>query len=78
MQGFSAEFRNLWDGHEVTLRPRETKHFVHPEVGAMVLNCQNLLDPSTLNMLLVYTAEPGTESYDKLQLLSVIGAQTLG
>ena len=28
--------------------------------------------------LFVYTAVPGSESYDKLQLLSVIGAQTLG
>ena len=28
--------------------------------------------------LFVYTAVPGSESYGKLQLLSVIGAQTLG
>lgn len=28
-------------------------------------------------MLLVYTAVPGTESYEKLQLLSVLGAQEI-
>lgn len=28
-------------------------------------------------MLLVYTAVPGSESHEKLQLLSVIGAQSL-
>lgn len=77
LQASSAEFRRLWDVHEVGLRSREIKHFIHPEVGALALNCQNLLDPSTSNRLLVYTAEPGTESYDKLQLLSVIGAQSM-
>lgn len=33
------------------------------------------LDPQQSHVLLVYTAVPGSESYDKLQLLSVIGAQ---
>ena len=28
-------------------------------------------------MLLVYTAVPGTESYEKLKLLSVLGAQEI-
>lgn len=41
------------------------------------LNCQSLLDPDQSHHLLVYTAVPGTESHEKLQLLSVIGMQTL-
>ena len=41
------------------------------------LNCQTLLDPQQSHVLLVYTAVPGSETYDKLQLLSVIGAQAL-
>jgi hypothetical protein len=71
----SEEFRTLWERHEVGIRPRETKHFVHPELGALELACQTLVDPAQSHALLVYTAAPGTESYEKLQLLSVIGAQ---
>jgi transcriptional regulator with XRE-family HTH domain len=74
----SPEFRELWDTHEVGVRPPDVKRFHHPEVGALEVNCQTLLDPEQSHRLLVYTAAPGSESYDKLQLLSVIGAQTLG
>ncbi|MFD6188888.1 helix-turn-helix transcriptional regulator [Streptomyces sp. NPDC060275] len=73
----SEEFRRAWDAHEVGIRPQEVKHFVHPEVGALELTCQTLLDPQQSHLLLVYTAVPGTESHEKLRLLSVIGAQTL-
>ncbi|MFE6280966.1 helix-turn-helix transcriptional regulator [Streptomyces sp. NPDC057877] len=73
----SEEFRRVWDAHEVGIRPREVKHFVHPEVGALELTCQTLLDPDQSHFLLVYTAVPGSESYEKLRLLSVIGAQAL-
>jgi transcriptional regulator with XRE-family HTH domain len=73
----NAEFRAIWDQHEVGIRPHEVKNFVHPELGALELNCQSLLDPSQSHSLLVYTASPGSESYEKLQLLSVIGTQAL-
>ena len=73
----SEEFRELWATHEVGLRPPELKRFDHPEVGRLELNCQTLLDPDQSHLLLVYTATPGTESYERLQLLAVIGAQTL-
>ncbi len=49
------------------------KHFVHPEVGPLKPECQTLLEPEQSHLLLVYTAVPGSESYEKLQLLSVIG-----
>jgi hypothetical protein len=73
----SAEFRELWERHEVGLRPRELKHFVHPELGELELNCQTLLDPAQSHTLLVYTAEPGSESQEKLELLAVIGAERM-
>jgi transcriptional regulator with XRE-family HTH domain len=73
----SDEFRRVWDAHEVGVRPREVKRFVHPEVGALELHCQTLLDPDQSHRLLVYTAVPGSESAEKLRLLSVIGAQPL-
>jgi transcriptional regulator with XRE-family HTH domain len=76
--GQSEEFRTYWDDHEVGVRPHELKRFIHPEVGVLELTCQSLLDPDQSHRLLVYTALPGTESHEKLQLLSVIGNQALG
>jgi len=73
----NEEFRRVWDDHEIGIHPHEVKHFVHPEVGALELNCQRLVDPGQAHALMVYTAVPGSESYEKLQVLSVIGAQTL-
>lgn len=70
----SAEFRDLWARGEVGLRPRSTKRFVHHELGELELECQTLLDPAQSHSLLVYTAAPGSDSHEKLRLLSVIGA----
>lgn len=74
----SEEFRRVWNDHEVGIRPKEVKHFIHPEVGPLELTCQTLLDPRQSHLLMVYTAIPGSESYERLQLLSVVGGrQTL-
>lgn len=73
----SEEFQAVWNDHEVGVRPHEVKHFLHPELGSLELACQTLLDPSQSHSLLVYTAIPGSESYEKLQLLSVIGTRAL-
>ncbi len=59
------------------MRFDEVKRFVHPELGVLELNCQALHDPEQAQGLLVYTASPGSPSYEKLQLLSVIGDQRL-
>ncbi|ADH67788.1 MULTISPECIES: helix-turn-helix transcriptional regulator [Nocardiopsis] len=74
----SEEFRRVWEDHEIGVRPHHVKHFVHPEVGPLELNCQRLVDPGQAHSLLVYTAVPGSESHDRLHLLSVIGARALG
>jgi transcriptional regulator with XRE-family HTH domain len=68
----SEEFRAVWDEHEVGVRYQHVKRYLHPEVGHLELACQALLDPDQSHSLLVYTAVPGSESYDKLQLLSVL------
>jgi len=73
----NAEFRALWSEHQVGLRPPEVKRFHHPEVGPLQLHCQTLLDPDQSHRLLVYTAVPGSDSHEKLQLLAVIGAESL-
>lgn len=71
----SAEFAPLWDRQEVGLRFSDLKRFVHPEVGAIELYCENLLDPDQAQSLMVFTASPGTPSHDKLALLVVLGGQ---
>ncbi|MGV8972956.1 MAG: helix-turn-helix transcriptional regulator [Rhodoglobus sp.] len=73
----SPEFAALWANHEVGLRRSETKRVQHPEVGVLELHCQVLHDLDQSQGLLVFTAVPGSESYEKLALLSVIGAQPL-
>lgn len=74
----SEEFRTLWADHEIGVRPESSKRFTHPEVGHLELHCQRLNDPQQSHSLLVYTAVPGSESYEKLQVLAVLGAQPVG
>lgn len=73
----SAEFDELWQAHEVGIRPKDLKRFQHPMLGVLELSCQTLQDPEQAHLLLVYTAVPGSESHEKLQLLSVLGTQEL-
>ncbi len=70
----SPEFARLWQAHEVSTTHAKEKRLQHPEVGVLELQCQLLHDLGQGQSLLVLTATPGTESYDKLQRLSVIGA----
>ncbi|MFD6096539.1 helix-turn-helix transcriptional regulator [Nocardiopsis flavescens] len=69
----SEEFRQVWDDQEVGVLPGTVKRFIHPWLGTLELDCQVLLDPHQSHCLLVYTAAPGSESHEKLRLLSVTG-----
>ncbi|MEV1012142.1 helix-turn-helix transcriptional regulator [Micromonospora sp. NPDC049801] len=69
----SGEFAQLWREHPVPGGPCPPKRLLHPEVGALELHCQTLVDPDQSQTLLVLTAAPGSESDDRLRLLSVVG-----
>lgn len=71
----SPEFASIWQAHEVRAHHARQKRLQHPEVGVMELECEVLVEPELGQTLLVLTAQPGSESYDKLRLLSVIGSQ---
>ncbi|MCP3803085.1 helix-turn-helix transcriptional regulator [Allokutzneria sp. A3M-2-11 16] len=71
----SPEFSALWEQHEVAVRRGEHKRVQHPELGVLDLHCQVLHADSQDQILLVYTASPGTEGYEKLSLLSALGSQ---
>lgn len=75
LQHDSSEFAELWAQHEVAVRISDRKRMVHPRIGTIELDCQTLVAENQAQVLLVYTATPGTEDYEKLQLLSVIGTQ---
>ncbi|QKW06393.1 helix-turn-helix domain-containing protein [Streptomyces sp. NA04227] len=73
----SEEFRGLWKSHDVAIRRAETKRFQHPLVGLLELDCEVLLSQGGDQLLIVHTARPGTESYEKLELLRVVGFQDM-
>lgn len=74
----SDEFAELWSEHEVAVRRGDRKQIVHPELGVIELHCQVLTAEEQGQKLLVFTATPGTEDADKLELLKVIGDQRFG
>ncbi|GAA1912819.1 helix-turn-helix transcriptional regulator [Streptantibioticus ferralitis] len=65
----SAEFAELWSRHEIGYRHGDSKRILHPRVGLLDLQCQALLAEDHTQALLVFTATPGTDSYEKLALL---------
>jgi transcriptional regulator with XRE-family HTH domain len=73
----SLEFEQLWNEHEVAVRITDTKRIVHPQVGLIDTVCETLLTPNAAQRLLVYLPRPGTDAADKMDLLRVIGTQTL-
>ncbi|RJO76493.1 XRE family transcriptional regulator [Nocardia panacis] len=77
MRSASTEFAALWDEHEVAVRLSDVKRIAHPEVGLIACTCETLLTPNAQQRLLVYLPLPGTDAAERLDLLRVIGTQTL-
>ncbi|MBB3085403.1 helix-turn-helix transcriptional regulator [Geodermatophilus sabuli] len=67
----SDAFRTRWAAHDVRLHHTGTKRFRHPVVGDLTVgfNATELAADIGLT-LTVYTAEPGSESAEKLALLA--------
>lgn len=73
----SETFRTLWAAHDVRTHGSGTKRFNHPVVGELILAYEELAvtaDPG--NILMVYSAEPGSPSAERLRLLASYGATT--
>ncbi|GAA3942728.1 helix-turn-helix transcriptional regulator [Actinoplanes auranticolor] len=70
----SPEFAEVWRRHEVdVIHHHDLKRYRHPELGELELYCQRLVDPDQNQELLVFSATPGSPSYEKLQLLPAVG-----
>ncbi|GAA2491248.1 helix-turn-helix transcriptional regulator [Streptomyces longisporus] len=73
----SERFAELWDAGVVGRLTASRKTVEHPQVGVLTLDCDLLRVEENDLHLLVYSAEPGTEAAEKLDLISVIGTQNL-
>jgi transcriptional regulator with XRE-family HTH domain len=73
----STEFAGIWSEHPVIGPYCAPKHIEHPQVGPLELHGQSLVDPDQSQTLTVFTAQPGSETHEKLQFLSVLGDQLI-
>ncbi|WP_020661045.1 helix-turn-helix transcriptional regulator [Amycolatopsis benzoatilytica] len=69
----SPEFVRLWEDHEVAQRFADHKVLLHPQLGEIEVDCQVLFTEDQSQALLVLTAPPRSEAFEKIQLLAVLG-----
>ena len=62
-------FAQLWTRHDVRGKTQGSKRFVHPLVGDLTLDDECLTLPDPGQILVTYTAEPGSASAQALDLL---------
>lgn len=67
----SETFARLWSAHDVRTHGTGTKRFQHPVVGELTLLYEELTVTAEDGLsLLIYTAEPGSPSAERLQMLA--------
>jgi transcriptional regulator with XRE-family HTH domain len=74
----SAEFRLMWQRHEVGVPLEDHKTLVHPQIGPVTVDCEILATAQNDQRLIILSAQPATEAYGKLKLLGVLGDQEVG
>lgn len=71
-------FRSLWAAHNVRTHGTGTKRFHHPAVGELTLVYEELaVTAEPGNVLMIYAAEPGSPSAEKLRLLASLQAPVI-
>jgi transcriptional regulator with XRE-family HTH domain len=71
----SDQFRRLWARHDVQAREGTPTRLRHPELGDLTLSREKLaIGGSPGQLLVVYHAEPGTSSAEKLALLASLAS----
>lgn len=67
----SETFRRLWGAHDVRTHGTGTKRLIHPVVGELSLAYEELAITAEPGLvLMIYTAEPGSPSAERLRLLA--------
>ena len=73
----SPRFSTLWESRAVAPNVGSRKTFNHPSIGRITVDCDVMTVHNSDVRVVAYTAEPGTEDAEKLDLLRVIGTQQL-
>jgi len=73
----SGDFARLWDLRDLDERHGDRKRLQHPQLGMLELDCDTLLVHADDQVMLVYSAAPGTPEAQALDLLRVVGLQEL-
>ncbi|MFI6868203.1 hypothetical protein [Nocardia sp. NPDC050406] len=71
----SARFDELWQASRSGQIRSDTKVIRHPELGRLTLDCDALQVPDSDQIVIVYSAAPGTAEATALELLRVTGSQ---
>jgi MmyB-like transcription regulator ligand binding domain len=69
-------FASLWEQRPVARTPARRKSFLHPELGAITLDCDALTVQGSDLSVIVYTAPAGSPDAESLALLGAIGLQS--
>ncbi|MFD5827703.1 helix-turn-helix transcriptional regulator [Lentzea sp. NPDC060358] len=71
----SPRFAALWADRDVAARREDRKGVHHPRLGLLVLDCDTLQVSDDDQVILVFSAAPGTREADALEELSASGGQ---
>ena len=79
LRAASPRFPELWEAADVGGVTDWSRHktIAHPALGPIALDCDILTIAGEELRIMVYTAEPGSEDADKLDLAIVLGSQEL-
>lgn len=71
----SEEFARIWARQDVIPRRTTRKVLQHPQVGRLELQCDVVVSPPSGQSLVLFRAQPGTDTGERLQLLRTLGVQ---
>jgi transcriptional regulator with XRE-family HTH domain len=79
LRAASPAFADLWEAapEPSTADPSRHKVIDHPTVGPITLECDTLVVAGDDLRIMAYTAEPGTQDAQRLELVIVLGTQAL-
>ncbi len=79
LRAASPRFVELWELSAGPASAERSRHKVieHPVVGPILLDCDTLVVAGDDLRIMVYTAEPGTQDAERLELAVVLGTQSL-
>jgi len=79
LRAASPDFERLWNTVTDAAPGEQSRHKVidHPAVGPITVDCDTLVVAQDDLRIMVYTAAPGTEDAERLQLAIVLGTQSL-